>query len=183
MVREIRVRLPGPGDNPKYNIFHATDVADLAEIEDDLETFYGFWNNWASDQYDAILEPEIRVMNTATGILTDVETFPGGGWTVAGIDPGEPMADVLSVLIRWSTGSIVSGRFLRGRTFLPGLVAGLVNDGNVLGAVVSDLTSGANGLATSGNGLGVWSRTHGVIHPFLGGSCWAEFATQRGRRG
>jgi len=83
-----------------------------------------------------------REMDDATGVLTgewsDATVQSGGG---AGA--GETVPDASQMLIRWNTGEIVNGRFLKGRTFIPGVqVAGLAS-GNLSPANVDAVNAAA----------------------------------------
>jgi hypothetical protein len=91
-----------------------------------------------------------------TGALTGVWSGSGGG-TVAGSAPAAQAAGV-GACTTWSTGGIVNGRKLRGRTFFVPLAAGgYDSDGTFLTSTYGVLTTLANAIMASG-GLAVWHR-------------------------
>ena len=96
-----------------------------------------------------------REFDTATGALT-------GQWTettphLSGGDvSGQPVADSTQILCRWQTGQVVSGRFLQGRTFIPGLeVAGLTN-GNLSAAAETTLNDATSDFVAADGGSAVF---------------------------
>src|SRR5215217_4878540 len=66
-----------------------------------------------------VIETTGREMDSGTGVLT-------GAWTEAtahaGTGTGGSVAvpDATQLILQWLTASILGGRFLRGRTFIPG---------------------------------------------------------------
>lgn len=80
-------------------------------------------------------------------------------------------------LIRWNTGTVLSGRRLRGRTFLVPL-AGIAyqNDGTISDSQLGIIQGAANGLVAAATGVFVvhnrpraaspaWTDVHGRLHP------------------
>jgi len=126
-----------------------------------------------------------RVMDDTTGILTD-EWTDATGQLGTGANVGEPVPDSSQILVRWNTAHIVNGRFLRGRTYLPGASIGAVDDGNLLAANVLAISDAAADLIATATGLGVWHRPvnklGGEFRIATTAACWAEFAVLRQRR-
>lgn len=128
------------------------------------------------------VEPEVAVLDSATGTLTGVDNIAGGeGGT--GTASGEILPFATQGLIRWATGDVVSGRILRGHTFVPGATEAHSNLGvptpgyqTVVNAAVSDM------MTSPSQFLIIWSRTHGAIGPVLSGSTWGQWAVLRSRR-
>jgi len=127
-----------------------------------------------------------RELDDATGALT-------GAWSEASVKNGAggsgsvPVPDSDQALIQWRTVSIVNGRFLRGRTFVPGLGIGQTAGGNVLGTAVTNIQTAANVLIASAAALEVWHRpiagSGGSSDAVSTATVWTEFATLRRRRG
>ena len=125
-------------------------------------------------------------LDAATGALT-------GQWAEAtarvgtGAGGTEPVADATQILVRWKTNTIVNGRFVAGRTYIPGCASSNEVSGNLAAATQSAIAAAGTTLIGSGAGLAVWHR------PISGSggseqspnSCvvWEEFAVLRRRRG
>jgi len=136
-----------------------------------------------------------------TGV--ELESVTGalvGSWTDsnsrngAGTGSGQNVADSTQMLLRWKTPTIVNGRFLQGRTFVPGLVTGQLSGGNLISSTVTTMNTAATAFIASPTGFGVWNRplkdptTHVVTRPgtfvvATAGTTWSELAVLRRRRG
>lgn len=96
------------------------------------------------------------VIDDTTGTLTGVWAGSGGGIVTGGTN-GKVAAGV-GACIGWTTGGIVNGRKLRGRTFLVPLVtSGYDTDGTIEPATLSACQTLANALLAAGP-LGIWHR-------------------------
>lgn len=126
-----------------------------------------------------------REWDNATGALTGAWTETSSK-TGVGTVGGEPLPDAIQVLFRWGTGSIVNGRFLSGRTFIPGVARVNDVDGNLENAVRVSIQSSGTTFATAGNGFQIWHRPQSGSGGSVAnvGSCtvWSEFAVLRRRR-
>ena len=126
-----------------------------------------------------------RELDDATGTLT-------GAWTEAtsqignGANSGNVVPDASQAMIRWTTGEIVNGRFLKGRTYIPGFAVAAVSEGNVLAANVTAINAGCTAFVASGAQGVIWHRpvanTGGETKQIDGGTLWTEFAVLRQRR-
>lgn len=183
MVLQSTIVYTGPGNSPKLSVLHWADGTADSAIITQCETLLDAWAPWASNQYSARPGPLVRELNTATGVLVGEHLLTGGITTTTGTVSGQPVPDISQILVQWRTGVIVSGRRLRGRTFMPGFATDLVTGGNVPASAVTEIGAAAQSVATAGDALVVWSRRHGVTHDVTIGSCWTEFASQRRRRG
>jgi len=107
--------------------------------------------------------------------------------TGTGAGVGDPVPDASMVLVRWKTSTILGSRFLQGRTFIPGLGAGNVTDGNLAPAAIAVIDPAAATLVGSAAALQVWHRpvsgSGGSAHSVTSGTCWTELAVLRRRRG
>lgn len=127
-----------------------------------------------------------REFDDVTGTLT-------GAWTETsskssnGTGTGQPVADSTQVLVRWRSPDIVGGRFVQGRTFVPGLVVGNLSNGNVVGSAITTLQGAGNAMIASAAGLVVWHRpiagSGGSAHTATTCDIWSELAVLRRRRG
>lgn len=182
MVREVVMQYSGPGRSPKLSVFHFDDASTNLNITAALRALFTTWASWADASYSVVFPPTLRRYNTATGVLEGEVPMEGTLTPIPGTVSGQPLPDAVSMLWRWTTGQVVSGRFLRGRTYAPGIAATYLAGGNMAGSTVNSLTTAATTYAGSSADPQIWSRTHGVMHPITGGTCWNEFATQRRRR-
>lgn len=128
------------------------------------------------------VEPEVAVLDSTTGTLTGVDNVAGGR-SGTGDASGEILPFSTQGLLRLSTADVVSGRILRGHTFIPGGTEAHNNLGvptpgyrTVINAAFTDM------FESPSTALIVWSRTHGAIGPVLSGSCWDQWAVLRSRR-
>lgn len=183
MVKEIIAQYGGPGRNPKLSVWHYEDSLDNDAIKTALQTFYtsvaGTWSN----QYSVQIQPTVRILNTATGALVGESGFTVAPVVINGTIAGQPVPDAVAVLFRWNTEEVVGGRFLKGRTFVPGLAVTQLTNGNLTGSVNTSLNNIATTLANDSNGPSIWSQKHGIQHFVQTGNAWGELATQRRRRG
>lgn len=132
-----------------------------------------------------------RVLDETDGSLTALWN-ESTVYAAAGTSTSGPVPDAAQILLRWRTPTIVAGRVLQGRTFIPGGAAPSVDGGNVPGVVVTLINNEIDQFLAASVGFCIWSRPappDGVIPGRPGvaalvgsGSCWNEFAVLRGRR-
>jgi hypothetical protein len=97
-----------------------------------------------------------ETIEDTTGTLTGVWSGSGGGNTVGA--GGTNAAAGVGACIGWSTGGIVNGRRLRGRTFVVPLHVGCYDtDGTLVPGTLINLNDFASGLIAAGP-LAVWHR-------------------------
>lgn len=149
------------------------------------------------------ISSEVEHFDDATGILNGVST--GTATTVPGAGTPEALSPATQGLIRWRTGIISDGREIRGRTFLPAMVAAGNDDGKPIAATLSVFNTMANGLITDANSeLAIWRRPR-KARPQIGspgdpwylpaqsaragssaavtsGAAWTQWAVLRSRR-
>jgi hypothetical protein len=127
-----------------------------------------------------------REVDDATGGLTGVWSDAASHTGTGGV-PGEPVADATMMLMRWHTDHIVAGRFLQGRTFIPGLAVSNTQDGNLSSAQVANMASFGQTLIDASVQVGVWHRptsgSGGVFWAADTATVWEELAVLRRRRG
>lgn len=126
---------------------------------------------------------EVEFVDEATGAITGVEAVAGG--TGAGQNGSDPLPMATQGLLRWRTGVFVSGRELRGRTFIPGPT----EPNNLLGVPDPNYKgvlgpAGVNFLtaAAGGGGLVVYSPTHAQAATVQSSSVWNKWSILRSRR-
>lgn len=129
--------------------------------------------SWATEAEVA----QINVNGTLEGIFaTTPQTGTGG---VA----GSALPKASQGLIRWMTGAFIAGRRLRGRTFVPSLTTGALNNGVLTAAAITVLQNAANALnAADLPPLVIWSKTNSQAHEVESATVWSELAVLRSRR-
>ena len=132
-----------------------------------------------------IIRTEGREMDNATGTLTGAWS-DGTAQVGGGAGSGETVADATQILVRWSTATIVNGRFHRGRTFIPGCQVAALVSGNLAAANVTAINTACTTLLTDNEGFGVWHRpvdgAGGSFSLATSGNAWSELAVLRQRR-
>lgn len=183
MVVELIGSWSGPGRTPKLNIWHGADGAAPDAVAAAVRAFYDGIKAEIADTYSVAIEPNYRILDATTGAMTDAGLLTTGTAAVEGTSSLGPLPDAVSALVRWNTGMIVNGRFLKGRTFVPGVSYDNLTGGNMSAGCVTTFNTAAAALVNLDAGFAVWSRTAGVVHPVIAGDTWTEYATQRRRRG
>lgn len=186
MPREIVVDWTTASGGGKNSVFMFGTVSTAADQRIALRNFLQSVDNLLTPANTWSIRQTGREVDPATGTLTGTWT-DGTSYTGAGAVAGEPVPDASQILIRWSTGHIVGGRFLQGRTFIPGCVVGNIDDGNLSSAAVTVAANAANQLILDAAQMGVWHRptsgSGGVWWAADEASCWNELAVLRRRRG
>lgn len=175
----------GGGASTIYSLSSSTPQI----VADAIDAFLVSLKAGLSSQVSMVQSPEVRVISDGDGTLQqvfNVNVDPAVQGNVA----GQPVADASQILFRWNTGSIVAGRRLVGRTFVPGLPVGSLAGGNLSAASAADFATKGNNLInslTGTNKLVVWHRPKagvgGITFPMTGCSVWTEMAVLRRRRG
>lgn len=183
-VRELQTVWTGVAGAPYYTTVRSltggsTDSQDLADAWIAfLQAIDIFW----VDNLTAVVQPDVRIVNTGTGVLEGVDVVTGA--TVPGVSTSEQLPRMTMALVQWRTAQVVNGRFLRGRTFLPGFNEGATDaNGNIDPAVAAGVATEANDYVTAlGTDACVWSRTHGVAASIDLATVWSEWAFMASRR-
>lgn len=143
-------------------------------------TFWGAVDAFMDSECSWATESEVAVLTTA-GVLEGIlATTPATGTGAVG---GSAVPKVANGLIRWITPAFIGGRRLRGRTFVPNLSTGSLNNGIVAAATVTGLNAAAAAfIADATTTLAVWSKTSSTAANVATASTWTEFASLRSRR-
>nr|CRY97804.1 hypothetical protein [uncultured prokaryote] len=186
MVREILVDWTGPGAGDKVSVFHFIEATPVADQRSALAAFLNACDAELTTTTTWTIRQEGRELDTATGALvgawTDSTPHTGSGGNGTAV-----VADATQVLIRWNTGNIVGGRFLKGRTFLPGLATIEVNGGNLNPAARTTFLNAAAAFIAAAVQVAVWHRPQsgsgGAVWAVETADVWSELAVLRRRRG
>lgn len=185
MPREIVTDWTTASGGGKASVMFFDRLGDVAQQRLALRSFWQSMDNLLTPANTWSIRTDGRDLDDETGIL--VEAWDDGTpYTGTGAVTGEPVADSTQILIRWATSTIFGGRFVKGRTFVPGCVVGNLDDGNLSSAAVTVANSAANQLLLDTSDFGVWSRPQpdraGLFATATGASCWNELAVLRRRR-
>ena len=144
--------------------------------------FWGALGNAMSSACSWSVEREVASIDAVTG---DVLDLVDSGVTLAGHGTltGQPLPPANQALIRWKCSSIVAGRRLQGRTFVPGMTENLSDDGTPNADLVTALeTAAAYLLDVTTSGFAVYSHTHHVAAVVTSFSVYPRYAVLRSRR-
>lgn len=126
--------------------------------------------------------------------LADVDEIDVGGNLIgiASVTPqtgtggaaGDRLPPATQGLITWRTGSIIGGRELKGRTFVPGIVENNSDAaGTPVAGVITILQNAADALIADVNSaLTIWSRQHAQVRLAAVASVSDKWAVLRSRR-
>jgi hypothetical protein len=186
MPAEYRAVWATQGGGTGYSVFHfqvAGSPAVAATIASQVRTFFTGIAGFYPDDVNVTFDSEVLDMDEA-GTLTAVH-----GVTPPAAVPGLNNTSynrAAGLRIDWSTGHIVAGRRLTGRTFIvPAAASVFDTNGLVTSANVTAAITAGNALITasaSNRPLVVWSRTHQVSWAVQTCSCPTKGAILTGRR-
>lgn len=185
MPREIVVDWTTDAGSGFVSVFFFSVIPSVASQRASLAAMLGDLDQSLVTTCSWTIRQEGRSLNDTTGALQAAWSDPTGQ-TGTGATASEPVPDASQILVRWATETIVAGRFLKGRTFIPGLAASGTINGNIGPSVVPVLATAASGLIDDNLGFGVWHRpvqgAGGVFVEATSASVWDELAVLRRRR-
>lgn len=185
MPREIVVDWTTPAGNAFANVMFFDTAGSVGTQRLALNAMLSSYDGSVANTCSWSIRNSGRELSDSTGTLT-------GSWS-AGLNysgtsgvAADPVPDSTQVLFQWDTGQIVNGRFLRGRTFLPGIVVSNVDQGNLDPAVAGGFEGYMATFISAADGFGVWHRPQGgaggLFQQAVTGTCWEELAVLRRRR-
>jgi hypothetical protein len=149
-----------------------------------------FWASLAStlgNGVSAQVESDVAHIDENDGSLTGASATTTTA--VAFTSSGEPLPFATQGLIRWTTGVVVNGRFLKGKTFVPAFTETNSTGGAPTAATLSSMSTAAQNLMADANStLVVWHREtapgagDGEAVFVTGHTEWAKWAVLRSRR-
>lgn len=165
-------------------VHHFDDTRTATNIRTTLRGMISAIDGALTSQWTVVEAAEVRVLDTATGQLTGIETLIPQS-PVAGTAIGEPVADSTCGLAQYFTGDFVNGRNVRGRTYIPGLSAGALENGQWASAMLSQIADFAAAFAID-PGAVIYRRPRsgmaGSAHAVTGSAAWSQCAVLRHRR-
>nr|CRY97389.1 hypothetical protein [uncultured prokaryote] len=132
-----------------------------------------------------MVRKEGRILNEESGTLVGAWSDPRTKGLADGFGT-DTVPNSSQGLIRWNTGQVVDGRFLKGHTYLPGMSESVGVKGEVDPAVITSFNSVLASWIASGFGPVVWHRPKsgvgGAARIATSATLWNEFGVLRGRR-
>lgn len=184
-MREVITDWSSPGSPGGLSVMYFDDTATITLIRTSLAAMWNIIDNYQGAGTTWNIRQEGRVLDPTTGTLTG-SWAEGTAQTATAALAGGVVPNAAQVLLRWNTTAIVNGRAVKGRTYVPGLQAGQLTNGELLAATRTSIGSAIAAFQGAGNGFGVWHRpvtgSGGSFHLSNTGSVWSELAVQRKRR-
>lgn len=163
------------------NFYFNSDGGTVAQAVTSVVDFLNSTEDQRSSALTWSCGADVDTLNVGTGTLEDTDSFTPA--TGTGTDGGQLLPPIAQGLLRVFTGTIVSGRLLRGRLFLPGATENHNNLGRPVAGYNSDYDAAAAAMIGDANSTwSVWSRTHGTLASVSNASVWSEWASLRSRR-
>lgn len=137
-----------------------------------LRTFYSAVNNYLPSGLQWTFPGSGDVLSEVTGGLE-------GAWSAAAPAPVTAIgsgtwANGVGLRIKWRTNGFKNGRRVTGATFMvPLVLTSYEGAGNIIGTTITAFQTPATALATTVNGIRIWSRpdelhTGGIAYPTVG---------------
>jgi len=183
--------LPGGGLSTLYWL-PGSAGGSTADATDCLARFRDVWvsiGTRLTSTINFVFDQTVLAIEATTGVLTGSFTA-APALTVVGGSGSEPLPRQTQALMRFGTASVINGRRVRGRLFVPGVQEGDNTTGGVpIAALVTALTTAAATLfvagATSSEAV-VWHRpqggaggTHADITAAQGSTEWSVLRSRR----
>jgi len=185
MPREILVDWTTPSGSDHRSVMMFGLAAPVTEQRVALKAFLDTIKSQLEDSTSWTIETAGRELDDATGALTGVWS-DGTAASGVGVVSGQVVADATQVLMQWRTDHIVNGRFLQGRTFIPGVSASHLSNGNLDSTTITAWQGAGAALIAAGKQFGVWHRpvlgAGGVFWAADTAAVWGELAVLRRRR-
>lgn len=150
----------GYGGAPGYTShYFFGDPYSTSTAEDNVDDVAAFWNGFANvmpSSWRFSVQPDVDVLDEATGGLIRTESTTPATQTVFG--SAAAYAGGVGAVTRWNTAGVHLGQHLRGRTFIVPLAAeDYASDGTIFDASLATIRTATSALAAVAN-FGVWGR-------------------------
>jgi len=191
VVLEYRVQWEGPPGTPGTTVLHgrpadlAIDSVAAEELATRAHDFFDAIKLLIPTSYVLTFPGEAVKLNTTTGDLEDVYVFDAPSDVDCGGTGGYLAAS--GARIEWRTDAIVSGRRLRGRTFIVPITGASSTEAGQLDLGTILLLQGAADEYFATNVISdcnpcVWSKTHGILADVTSASVPTRGSVMRSRR-
>ena len=187
MPSQYRAIWTVPGGGTGYSVLHFANVVTQAAAQAAAARIRSFFLAMAPNLPDDVqinFDSEVLILDVA-GALTGV--FAVTPPPVVNGSSSGAYSRATGARVDWSTGSIIAGRRLTGRTYIVPVVGASFDTEGVLNTTAkASIQAGADALLanllTDGNQLLVWSRVHAVTQVVQSASVPPAGAILRGRR-
>ena len=195
MPWRVETTISGTTGAPYLSVMHFEVETEPPGVQDAVDAVGAFWtalSAYLANDLSWTVSGDVVEFNSDDGVATAFHSVTPASGTFS--EAGEKIPFVAQVLVRWGTAGVVNGRQVRGRTFLPGLTQGGIDEGRVLASTQTAIASAAAALVADADAeLGVWSRPlwneahteivrEGSFHAVTSASVWDQFASLTGRR-
>lgn len=181
-LQRIRTVFTGVAGTPWYsNIYFQGNGDTVSGVAGHVRDFWSSIMGYIDDSVTWTVEAEVAIINDANGQIVEMADWAGGSGVGGSADV--PLPRATQALINWNTGVFVSGRQVRGKTFIPGIVQGANSQGTLASSVRTTYQNAANELISDGNGtLCVYSPTRHTSALVGSANVPTKFAVLRSRR-
>lgn len=191
-MREIIVDWTVTGAAPANTITYWDDLTAVSAQRIALDAYLRLLLPRLASVATYTVRTEGRTMDPTTGTLTGFWSEPTPQ-TGVGTGLGATGADATQVIAGWLTETVVAGRRVQGRSFIPGLIQTTISNGNLGTAARATFLDAGNTLVASAAGFSVWSRPKdptdadpagrpGVLVPVTSAKVPTMLGVQRRRR-
>ena len=160
LISRFRTVFTGVAGAPWYNNLHFEGgTPEGATYGPDVAAFWDACASQMDSEVSWVIEPTYTVIETDTGLITDIGDWAGDSGV--GLVAGEALPWACQAIINWRTNLYIAGRELRGKTFVPALQQNANNNGVLVSTAQTDIQGAADGLISDSNGaFCIYSRTH-----------------------
>lgn len=179
----VRTQLAGgSGASQVSTMFFSSAGSETAQdAATAVRTFWSGLADYISSAYTASVESDVFLIDQVTGEPTGIESVTVT--PVACTQSSDALPWATQGLVRWTTGTFINGRQVRGRTFIPGPCESTNTAGVPTALYLSTVQSvAATFLSTTGVTPVIYSRKNHSGWPVLGRSTWNKWAELRSRR-
>ena len=172
----------GPGGSQVSTMYF--DATSPFTAQAAVDTVYNFWNNLKAgiaNDLTFTIEPAVYTIDATTGEPTGIVST--GSAAVSGTNANDTEPWATQGLVEWRTGNFISGREIRGRTFIPGPTYDQSSGGVPSSTYNTRISSAVTSLlGDTDSALMVYSRKNFLAAQVDVGSPWTKWAVLRSRR-
>lgn len=143
----IKITWTGMPGGPGVTQLYATSASGARPA---LATWIGAWKYLVPDCVTLTIEGQGDTVDSTTGLITGTWT-DGANTALVGTGSSSQYFAAGGACISWSTGGVVKGRRVQGRTFLVPLTSLAYQGSALVGTTVSAIQGATNTLLGSGN--------------------------------
>lgn len=185
IIRQILTTWQTPASSDGVSVMYFESGLSVNAQRNALAALWAEIGNGLSNQIRWTVPSEGVEIEDSTGTLTGTWS-DGIPLSDVGEGAAQPVPDASQILLRWRSETVVNGRFLRGRTFIPGLTVSNMVSGNIGTTALGVFQAAVTDFIAEPSGLVIWHRPNGASpgsHDVATtGSVWSELAVLRRRR-